>query len=190
MPPGLLLDEDDLRLEAVTLDHGIPCLALALQETLRVHVDPVGLARLGLAPGRWLNAAKTALRRGDPDDAPMDTGATTLPLGTLREQAFRTAPGQRLAYVTDAAPTDANLDLIRHLARDADQLFIEAAFLHEDLALARDRHHLTAHLSGTLAREAGARALRLHHHSPRYLDRPGDLATEAQAAFSGTGTAP
>ena len=146
----------------------------------------MGLARLGLAPGRWLNTAKTALRRGDPDDTPVGAGAATLPLGTLREHAFRTAPGQRLAYVTDAAPTDPNARAIVALARDADQLFIEAAFLHEDLALAQDRRHLTARLAGTLAREAGARSLHLHHHSPRYLDRRDDLRAEALAAFAGT----
>lgn len=185
LPPGLALEEDDLRLEIAELDHGIPCLAIALQETLRVHVDPVGLARLGLIPGRWLNTAKTALRRGDPDEAEFAAGEQMVSLGLLRREAFRTAPGQRLVYVTDAAPTERNACAIVALAQDADQLFIEAAFLHEDLELARERCHLTAHLAGSLARDAGARQLAVHHHSPRYLDRRHALREEAEAAFMG-----
>ena len=185
LPLGLVLDEDDVRLEVATLDHGIPCLAVALQETLRVHVDPTGLARLGLPIGRWLNAAKTALRRGDPDDVMVAVGEQMVPLGLLRREAFRTAPGQRLVYVTDAAPTEANARAIVALARGADQLFIEAAFLHEDFALAQQRRHLTAHGAGILARDAGVRQLVVHHHSPRYIDRPHALRQEAEAAFAG-----
>jgi ribonuclease Z len=184
----LALDEDDLRVEVAELDHGIPCLAFALQETLRVHVDPVGLARLHLPVGRWLAAAKTAIRRGDPDDTRIATADRALPLGLLREEAFRTSRGQRIAYVTDAAPTQANARAIAALARDADQLFIEAVFLHEDEALARDRRHLTARLAGELGREAGARQITTFHHSPRYSDRPEALRDEAQAAFTRAGT--
>jgi ribonuclease Z len=185
LQPGIVLDEDDLRLEIAILDHGIPCLAIALQETLRVHVDPVGLARLGLPVGCWLNAAKTAIRRSDPDDAPIAVGERMILLGLLRREAFRTAPGQRLVYVTDAAPTEANAHAIVALARGADQLFIEAAFLQEDLALAQERRHLTAHGAGILARDAAVRQLAVHHHSPRYMDRPHALRQEAEAAFAG-----
>ncbi len=188
LPPGLALDEDDLRIEVAELDHGIPCLAFALQETLRVHVDPVGLARLGLPVGRWLNAAKTAIRRGDLDDTPVALPDRTVPLGLLKAEAFRTSPGQRVVYVTDAAPSEANARAIAALARDADQLFIEAVFLHEDEALARDRRHLTARFAGRLAREAGARQIATFHHSPRYWDRPEALRSEALAAFTGSGS--
>ena len=190
LPPGLVLQEDDLRIEAVTLDHGLPCLAFALQERVGVNVWTEGLAELGLAPGPWLQAAKTAVRRGDPDDAPVAAGESIVPLGALRERAFRIAPGQRLAYVTDAAFTPRNADRIVALARDAHHLYIEAAFLHEDEALARARKHLTARQAGWLAREAGARRLTTFHHSPRYLERREELVREAFAAFEGAAFEP
>jgi ribonuclease Z len=33
LPPGLLLDEEEFHIESAVLDHGIPCLAFALQES-------------------------------------------------------------------------------------------------------------------------------------------------------------
>ena len=36
--PGTLLDEEDFRIVGVVLDHGIPCLAFAFEEKLRVNV--------------------------------------------------------------------------------------------------------------------------------------------------------
>ncbi|WP_210530261.1 MBL fold metallo-hydrolase [Rubellimicrobium arenae] len=186
LEPGLVLAEDDLQVEAATLDHGLPCLAFALQERARVNVRVDGLERLGLAVGPWLNAAKSAVRRGAPDDLAVDTGGgPPMRLGDLRAAAFQVAPGQRLAYVTDAAMTPANAAAIRRLARDAHHLFIEAVFLGEDEAIARDRLHHTAARAGELAREAGARRITVFHHSPRYLDRPDLLRAEAEAAFRG-----
>ncbi|TNC52303.1 ribonuclease Z [Rubellimicrobium rubrum] len=184
---GVVLAEDDLTIECAALDHGVPCLAFALQERAQVSVLPEGLAQLGLSVGPWLKAAKSAVRRGEPDDWLIDAGdGDTRPLGLLREKAFRTAPGQRLAYVTDTAFHDANASHIRNLAQNAHQLYIEAVFLDEDVAEANLRRHLTAGQAGRLAREAGARRITTFHHSPRYLDRPEALATEACEAFEGT----
>ena len=187
LPSGLLLREEEFCIDAAILDHGIPCLAFALQERVRVNVWKEGLATLTLPVGPWLNVAKAAARRGEPDDFSVDVPGGILTLGHLKERALRIAPGQRLVYVTDAAGHDANVEKIVALARGANQLFIEAAFLHEDEALARQNHHLTAAMAGRVAREAGAARVTPFHFSARYLDREEDLRREVLDAGAGDG---
>ncbi|HYF52720.1 MAG TPA: MBL fold metallo-hydrolase [Salinarimonas sp.] len=185
LAPGLVHDEAAFEVRAEALDHGIPSLAFRLQERIRVNVLRDGLLALGLPAGPWLNDAKRAVREGAPDDTPIEVEDGAMPLGRIRERALRVGPGQSVAYVVDAAPTPANEAAILRLASGADQLFIEAAFLDEDRAVAAQRRHLTAAQAGRLARRAGVRRLVVLHHSPRYLDRPDALRLEAEAAFRG-----
>jgi ribonuclease Z len=184
LPRGRVLDEEPFSIEAATLDHGIPCLAFALVERMRVNVWRGALERLGLPTGPWLNEAKSAVRQNRPDDTLLAVGAgRTVALGDLRAEALRVGPGQKIAYVTDAACTAENVSRIVALARDADELFIEAAFVEEDATVAAERCHLTAAQAGRIGRSAGARHLVPFHHSARYLDRPDALAREALLAF-------
>jgi len=93
--------------------------------------------------------------------------------------------GRKIAYVVDCSFTDANIERVVRLVKDADVLFIEATFLEADAALAGMRHHLTARQAGTLARLAGVKRLVTLHYSPRYKKQGDCLAQEAQAAFLG-----
>ena len=186
LAPGCVLAEEQFRVEAVALDHRIPSLAFALTEPVRVNVWQGALEPLGLPVGAWLNEAKRAVRLGLPDETdvlvPPDR---QISLGTLREKVFRVGPGQKIAYVTDAGFTEANIEKIVALADGADQLFIEAAFLDADAGLAAERRHLTAAQAGRLGRRAGVRHLTPFHFSARYLDRPDALVNEARSAFAG-----
>ena len=94
-------------------------------------------------------------------------------------------PGQKIAYVTDAADTAANRRAIIELAQDADLLFIEAAFAAADAALAAERAHLTTAAAGQIAREARVQRIEPFHFSPRYAGEEERMLSEVMAAFGG-----
>jgi ribonuclease Z len=184
---GRVLDEEQFCVAAVTLDHGIPCLAFALVETMRVNVWRGALDALGLPVGPWLNEAKRAVRLGLPDDTRIQvTRDIAITLAELKTNVLRAGPGQRVAYVTDAAYAEGTVEKILQIAEGADQLFMETAFLDADAQLAACKYHLTAAQAGRIARRARARHLVPFHFSARYLDRPQALAQEAKHVFAGS----
>jgi ribonuclease Z len=190
---GVLVDDPLFRVEAVRLDHKIPCLAFALVEAERMNIDPERLKRLGLATGPWLTEFKRLVRAGVPDDtvirAPCADGIgeaiRELPLGDLRDKIVTVTSGQRLAYVTDALYSDENRQKIVALARGADILFCEAMYLERDRDCATERRHLTARQAGLLGREANVKELVVFHFSQRYQECPESLYHEAAEAFGG-----
>lgn len=183
LPPGIVLEDEGFEVRACALDHGTPSLAFALRERMRVNVIREALERLGLPVGPWLTEAKSALRRGLADETMIAAGPASVALGHLKREALRVAPGQRVAYVTDAVFSPDNVAAVLALAEAADTLFIEAGFLDEDAALARARFHLTARQAGEIAHRAGAARMVPFHFSPRYAERPQALAREAEVAF-------
>lgn len=183
LPEGVVHAENDFRVEAVALDHGIPSLAFGLRETMRVNVRRGALDRMGLPTGQWLNTAKSLIRAGQ-DDADIEIpGVGIVALQEIADQLFFKGPGQSIVYVTDTAISPENAQKITCLARDADQLFIEAVFLDRDRKLAEAALHLTATEAGRLARAANARRMTVFHHSGRYVAEPDVLPKEAQMAF-------
>jgi ribonuclease Z len=184
LSPGLLLDEEEFRVKAAVLDHGISCLAFAFEEKLRVNVWREGLRRLGFPVGPWLREAKRAVRQGTPDDTQVYVrDGLAILLGDLKKYALRTARGQKIAYVVDLAYNERNIENVLALARDADQLFIESPFLDEDAQIAAERKHLTARQAGDIAKGAGVRRLIPFHFSARYRERADEIVREAESAF-------
>jgi ribonuclease Z len=173
---GILLDEETFRLRAAFLDHKTVSLAYALEEKSHVNIMKNRLLDLGLPTGPWLAELKRAIVRGEADDMLFRAWWHTaggmverhFALGELKKEILQVVPGQKIAYVTDAAYTPANAARIVDLARGADYLFIEATFLDADRERAAERHHLTALQAGRLARQAGVARAIPFHFSPRY----------------------
>src|SRR5262249_47849627 len=175
---------EEMGREAGGLGEGIRSVGFGLQGRRRVNVWRDALERMGLPVGPWLNEAKRAVRRGDPDDSVVAVDPErTVTLGELRKEALQVAPGQRLAYLVDLAAHEENVERAVRPARGADHLFIEAPFADEDAALAQQRRHLTAGASGRIARRAGVRQVIPFHFSPRYADRPDLLREQVERAF-------
>lgn len=187
----VILKEGNLQVRAITLDHGVPVLAFALEERAQINVWRNKVEAMGLAVGPWLRAFKEAILSGAGDDAPISVvwadhrtaSPCALPLGLLKREIMQIAAGRKIAYVVDCAFIDANIEKIVRLAKGADTLFIEATFLDADAAAAAQRRHLTARQAGTLARLAAVKRLVTLHYSPRYRGQGDRLAQEAQEAF-------
>ncbi len=185
---GDLLVEPAFTVSAAVLEHGIPCLGFALRERFHINILKDRVDALGLTIGPWLNRFKEALYADAPAQTPIDAplpagGARTFPLGDLSETIARVTPGQKIAYITDAVDNPENAGKMMNLAAGADHLFIEAAFLHKDRELAREKAHLTARQAGRIAGRAGVKGLTVFHFSPRYTDHPYLLTEEADAAW-------
>jgi len=190
---GVLYSEPTFRVSTAVLEHRTPCLGFAIEEAAHVNVWKNRLTELGLPLGPWLRELKRAVIENRPSDHLIRIGSwppspdmRELPLGTLR-RVLTVTPGQKVAYVTDAADTPANRAAIIGLAQNADLLFIEAAFAQADTALAAERAHLTTAVAGSLAREARVRRVEPFHFSPRYSGQEARMLDEVMTAFAGQG---
>ena len=187
---GVVYSEPTFRVSTAVLEHRTPCLGFAIEEAAHVNVWKNRLAELGLPLGPWLRELKRAVIENRPrdhliriDSRPTSPDVRELPLGTLRS-VLTVTPGQKVAYVTDAANTPTNRAAIIRLAQNADLLFIEAAFAQADTALAAERAHLTTAAAGSLAREARVRRIEPFHFSPRYSGQEARMLDEVMTAFA------
>jgi ribonuclease Z len=191
---GRLLEEPPFHVEAVLLDHRVPCLGLSLVEHFYVNIDKEGLKALGLPVGPWLTRFKKALYSRQNPDTPFTvtweregkvTQEKAFILGALSGKIAKISPGRKFTYITDIIGSRENCRRVVALAGDSDHLFVEAPFLDRDKETARKKYHLTAKEAGTLARKAGVKQFTPFHFSPRYRGLSQEIEREAMAAFRG-----
>ncbi len=191
---GTLYQEPGFTVRTAILDHGIPCLGLAIKEQFHINILKDGLKKLGLEPGPWLAEFKQALfGQSDPEsDFALEPGSgqkvKRFRLGELAAKIARITPGQKIAYITDVAYNQSNAEQIVDLAQEADHLYIEAVFRNEHQKLAAEKKHLTSGQAGMLAAWARAKQFTVFHFSPRYSGEEEALIKEARLAYEGSKT--
>jgi ribonuclease Z len=190
---GTLLAEPAFSVHAIHLDHKIPCLGLNFKERFHVNIMKDRLKGLKIPVGHWLRRFKEALYEEHDLEEEFQVvwkeagkkRELTFRLGDLANQIAHISPGQKISYIVDVLFSPENAEKIIDFARNADHLFIEAAFLDAELEVARNKYHLTAKQAGTLARKAGAKQFTPFHFSPRYAHTAHLLQEEADRAFAG-----
>ncbi|HEV8690142.1 MAG TPA: MBL fold metallo-hydrolase [Ideonella sp.] len=188
----LLLQDPLFQVRARIVDHEMPVLALAIEETAQVRVATDRIAAMGLATGAWLRTLKQAVLAGAADDTPIDiawcdgAGAHTArrSVGELRPLVLDTVPGRRIGYVTDLRFTEANIEQLAHHLSNVDLLHIESVFLDADRDHALRKNHLTARQAGEIARRLRAKKVVPFHFSPRYHGREDEVRAEVLAAWA------
>ncbi|ADE14239.1 ribonuclease Z [Nitrosococcus halophilus Nc 4] len=193
LPAGILVDEPNFRVRTKILDHGIPCLGFAVEESQHINIWKNRLQEMGLPVGPWLRDLKQAILTGQPNETPIriwkqknkEEHPKFLPLGLLKQRVLHITPGQKISYIVDIGYSESNLKKVVELIHDSHFLFIETTFLHQDAEMAAEKYHLTARQAGWIAREARVKQLIPINFSPRYSDQRQELIAEAQEAFAG-----
>jgi ribonuclease Z len=176
------------RVDAVVLDHDVPCLGFALSEPFHINIMAGALQGCGYRTGPWIGLLKERIMTGCTDTAiAVETvsGVCEIGVDRLTEELVVISAGQKIAYVTDIRASRENLSRFAGIARHADTLFIEACYLHEREQEAFDKGHLTARQAGLIARELQVRTVIPMHVSPRYHDRVNLLERELREAWQG-----
>jgi ribonuclease Z len=188
---GLLHKEPALSVSAEILDHSIPCLGFTIEERFHINIMKERVTGLGLEIGPWLNEFKQALYNNIDLDSEFEVrygGQASCKkrfiLGDLAKRIALITPGQKVSYIVDAGYSKSNVEKIIELAKNADHLFIEAAFLEKDRDIAEKKCHLTAWQAGSIAGKAGVKQVTPFHFSPRYKGLGQLLEKEAMDGYN------
>lgn len=180
---GIAMKDPVYTVRAALLFHGIPCLGFSLEEDIHINIDKAALGMMGLPVGPWLNVFKGMVRDKVHPDTSVQAGEKEFKFSDISHIATITE-GQKVSYITDVSPGEENLFSIIDLVRGSDTLYCEAYFLEEDRDRAGERHHLTARMTGEVARKSGVRNLVPMHFSPKYRERAGEIEEEAMREFN------
>jgi ribonuclease Z len=179
---GTLIREPLFTINAVQLDHQIPCLAFSIDEEFHININKASLIEKGLPVGPWLSDLKKAIREGKAGETEFEVSSKRYTLDELMDIATITK-GQKISYVTDVSISDENIQKIIEFVHNSDTFYCEAYFLDKDKDRALTRSHLTAKIAGRIAREAGVKRLVVMHFSPKYRNQTESPEDEAMAEF-------
>lgn len=168
---GLVHEDDNFRIEAAFLDHGIDNVGWRVTEKDRRKYDKEKLARAGVIGPLVKELEKKGVLMIDGKKVALDD------VSWMRQ-------GDVLAVIIDTRRCPPCLEL----ARNARLLLSESTYTEEHKDLAYRNHHLTAKEAAEIAKEAGAQQLILTHFSARYQDLA-PLLEEARAIFPHTDVA-
>ncbi len=166
--PGVILEEDGLRVVAFPVTHrGPDVFGYAFEEQARRPFLPEKAAALGVPEG--------PIRRDlvEGQSVTLDDGTAIHPDDVLGAERR----GARLVHVGDCGSTEDIVDV----CTAADGLVIEATYLEYERELAERFGHLTAREAAQLAKQADVGHLYLTHISRRY--RESQIYEEASAVF-------
>lgn len=162
---GLVHEDENFRIEAYALEHGIENYAYRIQETPRRRFYKEKLKEAGI-DGFYVRDL-------------LEKGSVEIHGQLYYLKDFSSLqPGSIFSCVLDTKFCQNAI----MAARDADLLLCESTYLDNEKLLAENHNHLTATQAAIIAKEANAKMLVLTHFSARYLDLS-EFEKEAQKIF-------
>lgn len=174
---------EHLEVEALAVEHTVPCLAYALAERSGFHPDPDKLAAGLLRSGEWVQEALRLLRADAPGNTRLEIQGGSFTLDALAKQYFVESAGARVAYITDTFWGEEVRPKLVKLARGAWRLYCDSFYARKEAKSAAQHKHMMAHQSAELAKLARVEQLVLIHFSTRYAGRYQSLVEEASEVF-------
>lgn len=172
--PEVILDNQDITVETIILNHRIPCTGFVFRqkEPLR-KLDTGQLEHYQVSRSHFLN-----LKQGG--DYITERGET------IPNSVLTINPGKPKSYAfcSDTLAGEEYLPQIQNV----DLLYHEATFLNDMLVRASETHHTTALQAAEIARKANVKKLLIGHFSARYKTLDG-LLEEARSVFEQTNLA-
>ncbi len=171
--PGVVYGGEDFYVRAFPLDHTKTCVGYALEELDRPgEFNPEKARELKVPMGPlWgkLQHGVTVQNEEGTDVTP------DMVMGKSRS-------GRKFSFVTDTL----YLPSIAKEVNGSDLLICEGMFADDCADQAKEKKHMTARQSATIARDANVRQYGMIHYSPRYTDRELDvLLKQAQEVYPG-----
>ena len=166
--PGLLYEDDKIRLSCEALDHRTQCYGYRLVEQPSRTICADRLKKMGIS-GPVVGQLKT--------QGYLDTPNGRIELDDVSVER----PGQSFAHIMDTRPCEG----AKRLAQGVDIMLTEATYCESEVKQAHEYMHMTARQSATIARDAGVGLLVLSHFSQRYLNL-NELLQEAREIFPNT----
>ncbi len=172
--PGVILETDEYKVEAIPLLHTKPCYGYVLTEKDRPGEFSVEQAQaLGVPMGPMWGK----LQRGE--CVTLENGTTV----TSDQVLGKPRKGIKFSYVTDTM----YMSHIANYVKNSDLLLCEGMFTKDLSQDAYEKKHMTSTQSATIALQAGVKKMGLIHYSPRYTDRElYTLLDEAREVFPET----
>ena len=149
---GIIYDEEDFYIEALPLQHKVPCLGFSVIEKERHRINMAALKKLGIPEGPHLKTLQ------DGKDLTYKGKKVTV------KDATTHVPAKKVTYITDTRMCENAITL----AKNADLVICESTYAHDLQDKAAEHFHLSAYDTGLIASRAGAKKLVLTHFSARY----------------------
>jgi len=165
---GLVHEDDNFRIEAIFLEHGIENIGWRVTERESRKFDRQKLQQYGVVgPAVSLLEEKKELEINGKR--------------VMIDDVSQIRQGESIAVVIDTRYCQQAIDI----AKDARLLLCESTYLEEESELARKHFHLTAKDAARIAAKAGVEELILTHFSARYLQAKA-FEEEARPIFANT----
>ncbi|MEA3398921.1 MAG: ribonuclease Z [Patescibacteria group bacterium] len=149
-----IFETNDYELQAINLDHSLPCLGYSFIKKERRKMNESKLKALGLKMGPLVGK----LQRGESIN---HEGKTI-----KADEVSKLLDSHKISFIFDTRLTDSCFVL----AKNADLLVSEAVYLDELKNKAEEYKHMTAKQVAQVASESEAKELILTHFSQRYKD--------------------